>query len=235
MATSRTLIKAAFRKIGVLASGETPKHDEEQEAFDDIKRMLEAWSTKQVFVYASTEDNFALAAGTASYTMGAGGTASLTRAKKILNAFVRDSGNYDHPVEIISEGQYNAIPSKTTQSRPNRLFYDPTYASGTIYLYPVPASVETMYIESLKLLQSLTTVTTTISLPGEYEEAIIYNLAVRLAPEYEMPIPIEVAALAASSLKDITILNAANQVEKVPLDAGITIGGGRSYNINSDY
>lgn len=233
MATPRTLIKAAFRKIGVLASGETPKADEEQEAFADLKRMLEVWSTKQIYVYASAEDNFALVPGTVSYTMGTAGTASATRAKKILNAFIRDASNYDYPVEIISENQYNAITDKTTSGRPYLLFYDPKYALGYIYLYPTPNAADTMYIESLQLLVALPNVTTIVSLPGEYEEAIVYNLAIRLAPEHEVPIPIEVAAIAVSSLDAISVLNAANQVETVPLDPGIS-GVGRPYNINTD-
>lgn len=231
MATPRTLIKVALRSIGAIATAETPKHAEEQDAFDAMKRMLELWSTKQILIYASAEDNFSLVGGTSSYTMGSGGTASSVRAKKILNAFVRDSSNYDHPVEIIAENQYNAIPSKTTRSRPKQLFYDPTYALGTINLYPTPNAAETMYIESLKLLTSLTTVTTILSLPGEYEEAIIYNLAIRIAPEHGLPIPIEVAALANSSLNAITVLNASNQISPVALDPGVT-GGGKLYNIN---
>ena len=230
MATSRTLIKAALRKIGIV----TDDAGIEQDAFADLKRMLEVWSTKQILVHASAEDNFALVAGTASYTMGTAGTASTTRAKKIHNAFIRDSDNYDHPVEIISENQYNAITDKTTRSRPYWLFYDPKYALGYIYLYPTPDTADTAYIESLQLIQSIANVTTVISLPGEYEEAIIYNLAIRLAPEHEVQIPMEVMALAMSSLDAIGVLNAANQIETVPLDPGIT-GGGRMYNINTDY
>lgn len=234
MATVRTLIKASLRKAGVLATGETPTHSEEQDAFDDLKRMLEVWSTKQIYVYASAEDNFALVSGTASYTMGTAGTASSTRAKKVLHAFVRDSSNYDHPVEIISEGQYNGIATKTNQARPNKLFYDPKYSLGYINLHPTPDTVETMYIESLQLLISLSALTDTVSLPGEYEEAIVSNLALRLHTEYpDVPVSPALLALANSSLADIVELNAANQIEVVGLDPGV-VGGGTMYNINTD-
>lgn len=234
MATVQELLKDSLRKIGVIATGQTPTNDELQDALRDLNRMLEVWSTKQIQVFASAEDNFSLVAGTVSYTMGTAGTASSVRAKKILSGFTRDSDNYDQPVEIISEKQYNAIPDKTTQGRPYYLFYDPKYALGYIYLYPTPDSTETMYIESLKLLHTaFTALTTTVSLPGEYEEAIVFNLAVRMAPEYGLPVPIEVAAIAASSLADIIELNASNQVEKVGLDPGIT-GSGRRYNIETD-
>ena len=229
MSTPRTLIAAALRKIGIV----TDDASIEQDAFADMKRMLEVWSTKQILVPASAEDNFALAIGTSTYTMGTAGTASTVRAKKIVNAFVRDSGNYDHPVEIISENQYNAITDKTTRGRPYLLFYDPKYAVGVINLYYTPDAAETMYIESLQLLQDLDAVTDTVTLPGDYEEAIIYNLAIRLTPEHEVQIPIEVAALAASSLDSIIVLNSASQVEPVGLDPGI-VGGGRIYNINTD-
>lgn len=229
MSTPRTLIKAALRKIGIV----TDDASIEQDAFADMKRMLEVWSTKRILVPASTEDNFALVAGTSAYTMGTAGTASTVRAKKILSAFVRDSSDYDHPVEIITEKQYNDIPSKSTRGRPYLLFYDPKYAVGVINLYYTPNAAETMYIESLQLLQTIDLVTTTITLPGDYEEAVIYNLAIRLAPEHEIPIPIEVAALAGSSYDNIVILNASSQVEPVRLDPGIA-SAGRAYNVNAD-
>ena len=139
-----------------------------------MKRMLEVWSTKQILVPASAEDNFALEAGTSTYTMGTAGTASTVRAKKIVNAFVRDSGDSDHPVEIISENQYNAITAKTTRGRPYLLFYDPKYAVGVINLYYTPDTAETMYIESLQLLQDLDAVTDTVTLPGDYELSLIH-------------------------------------------------------------
>jgi len=195
--------------------------------------MLASWSTKQILIPASTENNFALVAGTSTYTMGTAGTASTVRAKKILNAFVRDSGNYDHPVRIISENEYNAITDKTTRGRPYLLFYDPKYAVGVINLYYTPNAVETMYIESLQLMQDLDAVTDTITLPDDYEEAIIYNLAIRLAPEHEVPTPVEVAALASASLESLVVMNASSQTGPVALDPGIA-GGGRSYNINVD-
>ena len=234
MATVQELIKAAFRKVGAISTGQTPSDGELQDALDDLNRMLETWSTREILTYVSTSENFSMVAGTASYTMGSSGTASSTRAKKILDAFVRDSSNYDHSVRIIGEGEYNAVKSKTTQSRPNRLFYDPEYPLGVINLYPVPNAAETMYIESQKLLHTaFTALTTTVSLPGEYEEAIIYNLAVRLAPEHELEVPKLVGAIAVSSLSNIITLNAANKVEPVSLDPAIT-GGGRLYDINTD-
>lgn len=228
MTTSRTLIAASLRKIGIITSDASI----EQDAFSDMKRMLEIWSINQIAVPASTENNFALAPGTSTYTMGTAGTASTVRAKKILSAFVRDSGGYDHPVNIITENEYNSIPFKTNRGRPYLLFYDPKYAVGVINLYYTPNAIETMYIESLQLLQSLANVTTTITLPGDYEEAIIYNLAIRLAPEHEVPIPAEVSVLAQASMDNIGILNAASQMGPVSLDPGIR-GGGCSYDINT--
>jgi hypothetical protein len=49
--------------------------------------------------------------------------------------------------------------------------------------------------------------TTTVSFPPGYAEALRFNLAVRLAPEYGRPTPPEVAAIARTSKAKIKIPN----------------------------
>lgn len=43
----------------------------------------------------------------------------------------------------------------------------------------------------------------TVPVPAEINDAVAYNLAIRLAPEYGYPIPAEVAAIAESTLRDL--------------------------------
>src|SRR3972149_6453264 len=178
-----TLIKSAMRKAGVLSSGETPEASREAEVLEALQIMLRSWAQKRILVFASIKESFSLVSTQSLYTWGTGGNITTTRPHQVIGAFIRDSGGTDHPIGIISEGQYRVISSKATAGQPEYLFYHPLYPLGAIYLYPTPQDIETMWLESLKPFtetSSFGTVADTLSFPPNYEEAIKYNLAIRI-------------------------------------------------------
>jgi len=229
------LIKSSLRKLGVLSSGETPTTDTYAALLEALQIMLRSWAQKRILVFASTKESFSLVSTQSLYTWGAGGVINTARPHKILGAFVRDSGGTDHPVGIISEGQYRNISSKATKGRPENLFYHPLYPLGAIYLYPTPQDAETMWVESLKPFtetSSFGTVADTISFPENYQEPLVYNLALRVAPEYGVQMSAEAVKVATDSLDALIVLNASNQVE--PISLSLPISGRGGYDILSD-
>ncbi len=72
-----------------------------------------------------------------------------------------------------------------------------------------------------------------LSFPPNYEEPIIYNLAVRMAPEFGKTISAEVAAIAASGLEGLIQLNSGNQVEPIGLNGMLPISMAGRYDINA--
>ena len=212
------LIKGSLRLIGVIASGETPSADEMKDSLSSLNVMLDGWSTKRLTIYASTLDSLTLAVGTASYTVGTGGTFNTSRPTRVLSAYTRDSNGNDCDLKVYTErDRYNEIVDKDTSGRPEELFYDSSYTLGTIYLYPVPEQAYTLYMESLKPLSQLSGYTTEISLPDGYLRALKYNLAIELAPEFGASVPIEVAGIALDSLTDIMNLNAPEVTAKLDI------------------
>jgi len=231
--TPRDLIKGALRAYGAIATGQTPSAALMKDCLESLNLMLKAWSARRLFIYHTEWENFTLTAGTASYTIGSGGDFDTTRPNKIQGAFIRDDGGTDHPVDVIGEDRYRRLTLKSNQTRPDRLHYDPNYPLGKIYLYPTPADAEALHLFSLKTLTTFTSLSATIQVPGEYEEALKFNLAVRLAPEDGMTVSQDVKDLAKDGRDTIRRINAANQVESIPLDDPILNPGGRRYNINT--
>jgi len=229
-----TLIKSAMRKAGVLSSGETPETARQAEALEALQSMLRSWASKRILVFASIKESFSLVPTQSLYTWGVGGDIATTRPHQVIGAFVRDSGALDHPVRIVSEGEYRSISAKATAGRPEYLFYHPLYPLGAIYLYPTPQDVEVMHLESMKPFtetSSFATVADTIAFPPNYEEPIIYNLAIRIAPEYGVSMSAEAVRVATDGYDALVILNASNQVE--PIRVSLPIGGNGGYDINA--
>ena len=234
MTTARTLIADSLISLGEFDPTEAIDADALTFGLRTFNRMIGVWAAQNLLIPYTTSENFA-GSGSASYTMGTAGTASTTRAKRILDAYAND-GTYDYPIEIIDQHKYNRIFDKSnTSTRPFVLFYDPVYPVGVIYLYYVPSAAYTIYIESTKDLHSTLALATTVSLPLEYEEAIVLNLRNKLAPSYERAVTQGMRYEANEALRIIKNLNAANRQEEMELPIGLhhALRGGHGYNIET--
>lgn len=219
--TPRTLIKAAHRSAGAISTGQSINGtDLETEGLEILNMMLLSWFANGIVVPYSTKENFTLVSGTASYTIGSGATFDTQRPNKIITAFIRDS-NYDYPLKIITEEPYwLGFVDKTSKGRPESLYYYPAFPNGTIYLQYPPDSNYDLHILSEKRLAEITDVTETFTLPGEYEEAIKYNLAVRLCDELNRPVSPAKAGLAMASYNRVVGLNASRKHGPVSIGYG---------------
>jgi hypothetical protein len=232
-----SLISSSLRKIGALSSGEVIETTRQQEALSALQSMLRAWGTLGINVFASVKESVALVPGQFLYTWGSGGNISTSRPNQVTGAYVLESGGTTHPVDIITEGKYRSISVKGTVSRPFALYFHPTYPLAELFLYPVPDTAESLYLDSYKPFVetgSFGLTTDTLAFPSYYEEPMIYNLAIRLAPEYGKSVSAEVAAVAKSSYLDLTTLNAANQIEMLYIITPASSPYGARYSINSD-
>ena len=232
-----TLLEASLRKIGAMSSGETIEPTRQAEALSALQSMLRSWGGMSNNVFASVKEAIPLVIDKSLYTWGVGGDIDSLRPHKILGAYILDNEGVTHPVDIISEGRYRSITMKTLGSRPYILYFHPSYALAEVYLYPVPIAAESLYIDSYKPFvetASFALVTDTLVFPCNYEEPIIYNLALRLAPEYGRTVPPAVALIAKSSFDDINILNAANTVEPVYIAVPACGAYGAGYSINTN-
>jgi hypothetical protein len=110
-----------------------------------------------------------------------------TRPVKITAAFTRTSNPnpIDYPLEVINNVQYQALVFKTINiTYPYYLYYNPTVPFGTITLYPVPNIGLILGLSQVMQFIDLSNLTAQIQLPPGYEDAIIYNLAIQIAPDY---------------------------------------------------
>jgi len=228
------VIKSAMRKLGAIASGETATPAEQADGLSALQSMLRSWSAEKINVFSSVHETFTLVVGTYEYSWGIGEDINSLRPNQLIGAAIADAALITYPMDIISEGKYRRITDKTLSNRPYSIYVSYTYPSVKVYLYPRPAAAETLILDSLKPFtetSSFDSVDDTLQMPSMYEEPIIYNLAVRIAPEFGKQIPASVAAVAISSYNRIITRNSANYVE--PVGIAIPAGSTSRYNINT--
>lgn len=208
MTTAATLIKRAMQKAGILSKTETPSADESADGLSTLNAMLSSWSNDSMMIYARVRETFTLTASQYSYTIGTGGDLNTSRPTFLLDAYITQATT-DLPVEIITDEVYDTIPVKTTLGIPYFLNYNNDYPLAKILLYPAPSTNYSLTILSEKVLSSFS-LTDTIDLPPGWEQALIYNLAVLLAPEYGQqidPVTLKIAQDSKGSIQRAIIKN----------------------------
>lgn len=187
MGTVRDLINRSFRLIGVLAAGETPSAQEQTDAFNTLNDMISDWSNQSLFITSILRESFPTVAGQGTYTMGVGGNFNTVRPQSIENCLIvaQATPETELPMTIINKDQYAGIIVKSvTSSIPLFLYPDYGFPFANLNIWPVPSVVTNLILYSWKPLASFVTVNDTVALPTGYQRALIYNLALELAPEY---------------------------------------------------
>lgn len=227
MASVSSMVVSALVKIGEKPIGGTLTSAENTAYLDMMNAMLDSWALERLMCYTITEDTFSTGVSSRTYTIGNVSSAAVSTARpnKIVSGYTRDGSNYDHPLKVIGQGEYDAIGNKLTYSNwASHMYYDANFASGlgTISLWPIPSAVLTVHIQSWKQLQSFASITTVVSLPPGYQRAIEFNFAIEAAGGFR-PVQPEVAKIARESKAAIKGVNVPDTVMR--MDAGIRLRG----------
>lgn len=211
--TPRDLIKGALRLIGVIASGEEPSASELQDAKQSWNLMIGSWSTENLALFRLSREVFELIPGQAAYSVGIGGEFDTTKPMSIVGAAsgdLRKVPRYETPepteeipdpepvlvgydlfvdleipIEVINYQRWMGQTLKVTTSKfPNEIYKEETSPLETVHLYPVPSEAIGLVLYARKALSEVDDENVQLELPEGYEEAIKYNLALRLAPEF---------------------------------------------------
>ena len=231
MGTALDSIKRSMRLLGVLSQGETPSAQESADGLESLNAMLDSFANDKQVIYAPTLDTIAWAPSTPSYTLGPTGTVVTVRPITLLQSCYFDWGDVSYPLRSITVDEYNEISLKTLNTTiPQYIWINPTFPDATVTLWPTPSTAVSVKLWSNKVLQSIPTLTTELALPPGYKDFIDYNLAERLAPEFEAQVPMAVAKQAMLTRKTLARTNFVSQKMMYPVGS---LPGHGQFNIYS--
>lgn len=227
MATGASLITAAFNKVSVY----NPTSTQTASALLSLNSFVSVLGAEGM-EYAVTGESLALTVGTAEYTVGSGGDLDTVRPDRLDKCFIRNGDGYDLPMEIIPVKNYNDITSKTQEGRPGKVYFLPEYPlAKVIFDYEIDEAY-TAYFDFWKPFTILASTTATVSLPVQFEEFMVYNLAVRLGEDWDRKVPLTVLSRAKETKEILQTLNASTRPpSKAKFDLMLYK---RPYNINLD-
>ena len=228
MTTALDLITDSLADISVQGLEQPVSAEDASFSLRHLNRMLAKWANQAAAMYDTYADQFPLTPGVASYA-----STLLTQGRPVQwdDVYLTLSG-VSYPIEFINNQQYNSIPFKSTSGLPQWCWVNTSWPNTTIVFYPIPASP---YIANFSLRQKVAapmTLATVISLPPGYEEAIVANLALRLAIPYNRPVSQELAAAAKDGLAWV---KRTNHIPLVMSTDQLPVGRRRWVDINRGY
>lgn len=176
--TVQDLGTLALRKLFVVEGHEVPADEDAARALENTRMLLRTWAVNGIRLWLNEQQSVTLVAGQASYTLD-------PRTLEVFDAY-RSQGNTDSPMRILTREEYNSLPNKTVTGQPYALWPDRRYNSTVITVYPVPqtGTTDTLSLGTKRQILDPVSLGENVEMPPEWSEAIVYNLAVRMAPDF---------------------------------------------------
>ena len=214
--TSGDIIKRALRIIGAYSTGEALGPDEAQDGLAVLNSMLSAWALEKLMLHKHETVSYTPTAQ--SFTVGPTGDLITDRPVEILSAYQRQGGS-DSPVRVIDRAEYESISQKAQSGSVECVYYKPTFPNGQVFCWPVPTG-QALFLTLQQPITSFALTTTEINLPPGYEEALIFNLAVRWGSEFGMEASQNVVRTAQNAKRLIKTTN--NEIPQLVIDPALT-------------
>ncbi|MGL5733299.1 MAG: hypothetical protein ACRCYS_00415 [Beijerinckiaceae bacterium] len=181
--TAGDVVEEARRKIGVFADDEPMTAQELQTGLRALNMMLKTWQADGVTGWTDDDGELPLVAGDGEYLFGTGGN-FVTVPLEITNMRIVRNGS-EIQMTRLSREEYLMLPNKTTQGYPTQFYYKRERSGGKLYVWPLSATAgDVVKFSYRRVIMDLDLAPDDFDLPQEWQEAVVYGLAERLAENY---------------------------------------------------
>lgn len=184
--TTNTIIEKAFNILGVGREGEALTARQYEDGRLSLNLLVKTWGTSE-HLWVRTSKTVTLVAGQAAYVL-------TPKPMRVIEARRKTTvGGVEVPLTEWARKTYTEQPNKSVQSIPTSFYYDPQLTTGTLYLWPTPsaatASAMTVELTYLRRMDDFDASNNDPDLPQEWLQALVWNLASDLEPEYPVNDP----------------------------------------------
>jgi hypothetical protein len=231
MATVLDLVTDALTEIAAYSPGQTLPYEATEQARRRLNQFLNTCAAENLSIFAVTRTVSPIVPSQASYTIGTGGNINIPRPVFIEHIAFQDSSptiptEYPLGGPLTEDAWAGIVLKSMTSPFPSSAYYSPTFPTGTLYPWPIPTSSTLSWvIYHWAAVSEFATLATTVSLPPSYEEFLVTNLALLLAPSYEKQ-PHPVLVQRARETKAV-LMRANVRMRDLSFDAGALIGNAR--------
>jgi hypothetical protein len=201
------IIRRSLRLMGAVGRGQPVQAQDATDSLQTLNDMVSAWRTKSLTIPYDAIAQYTLVSGQQTYLLGPAGDwvqpkpTFIRGFGLILNTSVPQT---ELPMHMYTAQSWQFVTIKTlTSTFPTGVYPQFKEAAVELSFWPVPIEQNDIRIYFPAVLQSFADLTTTYDVQEGFGEALIYNLARRLAPEYGLPLDPDVMKMAAEALANI--------------------------------
>lgn len=174
--TCREICTDALRKAGIVAHDDPATADEIDTAKRSLNRMVKAWQTKGVNLWAYADMSVGVTTN-ANYTL------DPVRPLSITNCNLKRNGS-ELPMSEMTRDEYKTLPNKASTGTPTQFYYDRQREAAVLYVWPVAATASgTLEISYVREFEDVG-LDDAIDVPSEVYDAAVYGLADRLVDDF---------------------------------------------------
>lgn len=199
--TTRTgIITRALRIVSAIGQGEPADATQLSEGSEALNDLIKEMATDGMPLWNIQTYSFSPVAGTSAYAIGTGSLINVTAPMKIIQAWYKNTSDYDTPITLITRDAYNLLPNKAQQGVTTQLYYSTPgnltggtggEMFGTIYLYLTPDAEmanNVIYFVGQKQFQDFDAAANQPDFPSYWINALKWMLADQLSYEYGVPL-----------------------------------------------
>lgn len=190
--TRDDIINAALRKLLVVGEDTTATAAQLTTGAQALNAIVATFQTLGMPLWARKEYSITMVSGQRDYTLGVGQTLNTAFPLHIYDA-VLEIGSNDTQIDVtmMARRDFNLLPT-TSGGNPVNATYQPFINRGVFSVWPTPDSSITsgtvIKITYQAPFEYFIAGTDTPDFPQEWANALIYHLAVSLAPENGLPL-----------------------------------------------
>lgn len=186
--TCTEIIKDALIMVGAIEDEATPSAEQYSYARRALNRMVKAWSKRGLKAWKWEEAELQLVPGINQYFIGPGGDLVIPRPLEISTPrrVIDDDDESEVEIRLESRSVFMNQPSKLSEGKTVFVYYDPQLVKGELWTWPTPDDMDMLRFSYKSAIEDFDSLDDDPEFPSEWLEAIIYGLAVRLIPKYEV-------------------------------------------------
>lgn len=186
------IINAAYRKLLVLGVDQAADANQLSKGAQALNAIVATFQTLGMSLWARKELAITMVASQRDYTIGIGQTIAQPFPLRVYSAVIKSSATASQTdLDMVARADFNLLSSIST-GLPVAATYQPFVNYGVLSVWPTPPSVlvgvPTVTITYQAPFQYFIAGVDTPDFPQEWTNALIYALAVSLAPENGLPV-----------------------------------------------
>lgn len=178
------LITRAYAKIGIPGEGNSLSATQISDGAESLNAVIALAVTDGMPLWKRTTASQTPSASSQVYT--------LSNAVKIAAVYLRDTSGEQYELQNKSLYDFMRLP-RDTASVPTHWTWQPSIQGGTVSIWPLTSDTSTIANKTIQIVyqkefDGFTSSTETLDFPAYWTLAIVYRLAVLLAPEHGVPL-----------------------------------------------